>query len=120
MMDEQVRWRGLGRWLSFAVAALLVIAAIPDFATDDAAAGWNIFLGLLLFGVIASGSRRAPLLLLVLLGLMVVRLISALAVERTIISGVTNGAPLLLLFVAWLDLRKQAALMIAEGPAQAG
>ena len=116
MMGEQVRWQGVGRWLSFAVAALLVIVAIPSFVTDDPAVGWNIFLGLLLFGVIASGNRRAPLLLLVLLGLMVVRLLVALVAERNIIAAVTDGVLLIPLFFAWQDLRRQAALIDGDEP----
>lgn len=119
MMDEQVQWRGVGRWLSFFVAALLVIAAIPNLPKNDAAAGWNIFLGLLLFGVVASGNRRAPLFLVVLIGLLALRLIFALANEGTLISAVTNLVPLLLLLVAWVDLRKQAAIIDAKEPAQA-
>jgi len=64
--------------------------------------------------VIASGNWRAPLLLLVLLGLMVLRPVLALAAGRTAISALTNSVPLLLLFGAGLDLRKEAALINAE------
>jgi hypothetical protein len=119
MMADQVRWQGVGRWLSFAAAALLVIVAIPSFATNDAAVGWNIFLGLLLFGVVASGNRFAPLLLLVLLALMVLRLLVALVADRNIIAAVTDGVLLIPLFFAWRDLRRQAAISDQRGPGQA-
>jgi hypothetical protein len=119
-MGEQVSWQGVGRWLSFAAAALLIIVAIPNFATNDAAVGWNIFLGLLLFGAVASGYRRAPLLLLVLLGLMVLRLLVALTVERNVIEAVADGVLLILLFFGWQDLRRQSALIDENGPTQEG
>jgi lysylphosphatidylglycerol synthetase-like protein (DUF2156 family) len=118
MMGEQVRWQGVGRWFSYAVAALLVIIAIPSFATNDAAAGWNIFLGLLLFGGVASGSRRAPLLLLVLIGLMLLRVLVALAAERNVVEAVGDGILLILLFFAWQDLRRQALLVVEHEPEQ--
>lgn len=119
-MGEQVSWRGVGRWLSFAVAALLIIVAIANFGTNDAAVGWDIFLGLLLFGAVASGYRRAPLLLLVLLGLMALRLFVALAVERNIIEAVSGGVLVILLFFAWQDLRRQSALIDEHGREEAG
>jgi hypothetical protein len=111
-MDEQVRWHGTGRWLSFAVAALFILLAIPDFANDDPAAGWNIFLGLLLFGVMAAGSRRAPLVVLVLTLLMVLRItLSFIGGHFSPIDAVANVLVMVALVVAWLDLRKQATLM---------
>jgi hypothetical protein len=111
-MDYQVRWHGTGRWLSFAVAAVFILLAIPDFANDEPAAGWNIFLGLLLFGVMAAGSRRAPLLLLVLTLLMVLRItLSFIGGHFSPIDAVANVLVLVGLVVAWLDLRKQSTLM---------
>src|SRR5438270_1359484 len=117
-MDEQVHWRGMGRWLSFVVAALLIVAAVPNFATNDAAAGWNIFLGLLLFGAVASGSRRAPLLVMVLVGLMALRSIIAVAAERSAIGALLSAVLFICLFFAWRDLRRQAALIEKEARQQ--
>jgi len=108
-MGDDVRWRGPGRWLSFGVSALLIVASIPAVAVDDASAGWNIFLGLLLFGVIASGNRRALLLAGVLTALMAVRLVLALVAQRNIIGAVSDAVILILLVFAWQDLRRQAA-----------
>jgi hypothetical protein len=109
MTNEQHCWRGTARWLSFAVAGVFVIAAIPQVLANDAAAGWNIFLGLLLFGAIASGNRRAPLLVLVLTTLMVLR--SGLALVGREFGGAATSAVLaLLLAVAWRGLWRQAAL----------
>jgi uncharacterized membrane protein YfcA len=111
-MDEQVHWRGAGRWLSFAIAGLFLLAAIPDFAGDAPGAGWNIFLGLLLFAVMAAGSRRAPLLLLVFLWLTVLRVVLAfIGGHFGLGDAVLNFIVLTGLFVAWLDLRKQSASM---------
>ena len=75
-MEEQVVWTGAGRWLSFAGAGILFVSVIPAvFVTSlGAAAGWNIFLGLLLFGAIASGSKSAPKVALVIAISMLVRL----------------------------------------------
>jgi uncharacterized membrane protein YhaH (DUF805 family) len=88
---------------------MFVIAAIPQVLANDAAAGWNIFLGLLLFGAIASGNRRAPLLVLVLTTLMVLR--SGLAlIGREFGDAATSAALALLLAVAWRGLWRQAAL----------
>jgi hypothetical protein len=64
--QSELRWSGWGRWLSFVLAGFMVLSA-PMFDRDlGAAAGWNIFLGLLLFGTIASNHRKAPLLLIIL------------------------------------------------------
>ena len=117
-MSEDIRWEGAGKWLSFGVAALLVLVAIPSIATNDPAAGWNIFFGLLLFGVVASGNRRAPALVLALLGLMVLRLVLALAAQRNVIEAAGDGVLLIPLFFAWRDLRWQADLMKKRGPEQ--
>jgi hypothetical protein len=118
-MSDQVHWRGVGRWLSFAVAVLLVVLSIPAFATDDASAGWNIFLGLLLFGFIASGHRRAPLMIGIIAALTALRLIVALAIERNAIGAIVEALLLILLFVAWQDIRRQAASLDSEAPQHA-
>jgi hypothetical protein len=109
--NTEIAWTGLGKWLSFLSAAVLILVAMP-FVLDRAGgvrAGWNIFLGLLLFGVTASGNRRAPLLALALAILMVVRVIVAIALGS---DAFVDIAPALLLCVttglAAYDLRKQA------------
>ena len=109
MEAEEIHWRGVGRWVCFAVAFLFVVVAIPYVMTNEAAAGWNISLGLLLFGVIASGSRRAPLLVAILVGLNIVRIVEALVVEHSATGAATAGVVVLLLVFAWRDLRQQAA-----------
>jgi hypothetical protein len=112
IMDEQVRWRGVGRWLSFTIGGVFLLAAIPHFAADDPAAGWNIFLGLLLFGAMAAGSRRAPSVLLVLAVVMVVRIVLAfMRGHLALIDGLGNVLVLVALLVAWFDLRKQSTRM---------
>jgi hypothetical protein len=119
IMDEQVRWHGAGRWLSFTIAGVFLLAAIPDFGADDPAAGWNIFLGLLLFGAMAAGSRRAPSVLLMLTVVMVVRIVLAFMSGRLgLFDGLGNFAVLLGLLVAWLDLKKQSARIDEEARAQ--
>ena len=119
-MSEQVHWQGLGRWLSFAVAVLLVVLSIPAFATDDASAGWNIFLGLLLFGFIASGHRRAPVMVGVIAALTALRLIVGLVIERNLVGAIAEALLLLLLLVAYWDIRRQAASLDREAPPQIG
>lgn len=118
-MDEQVQWSGFGRWLSFVIAAVFILGAIPDFARNDPAAGWNIFLGLLLFGLVAAGSRRAPLLLLALTVLMVLRMtMSLMSGHFAVIDAIANTLVLVGLAVAWLALRKQQTVVSDEVRAQ--
>jgi hypothetical protein len=108
-MDDQVQWAGLGRWLSFLAAALLILLSIPAIFVHalGAAAGWNIFLGLLLIGVIAAGHRKAPMLAAILCALMLLRLILSM------VAGSMADAALDLLLLgmpaAWRSLKAQAA-----------
>jgi hypothetical protein len=117
-MSGQVGWSGTGRWLSFTVAALLILFSIPSIAADDASAGWNIFLGLLLFGFVASGHRRAPMMIGVVTALTALRLIVGLVVERSAIEAIADALLLTLLFFAWQDIRRQAATLDGEAPQQ--
>jgi hypothetical protein len=71
----------------FAVAALLIILSIPLVLQNSPAAGWNIFLGLLLFGAVASGNKHAPTVALVLAAIFAVR-----CVVGTIGAGLVAGA----------------------------
>lgn len=118
-MEKEFRWHGLGRWLSFAIAVLFVTTAIPNIVANDPAGGWNLFLGLLLFGVVASGSRRAPSLVLVLVGLTVLRFLLLIIGEWKVADLVVNGLAVVALLIAWQDLRKQAAALNGGGRAQA-
>jgi hypothetical protein len=115
-MSDQVHWRGVGRWLSFAVAVLLIVISIPAVASDDPGVGWNIFLGLLLFGFVASGHRRAPLMVGVVTALTAVRLVAALVVQRNVNLLAWETLLLILLVFAWRDIRRQAALLDNEAP----
>ena len=78
--DQEINWTGWGRWLSFTLSAVLILVAIPAVFDhhEGAAAGWNIFLGLLMFGAVASGNRKAPKLAIVLTILMAVRVLIAI------------------------------------------
>lgn len=76
---EQVEWSGWGRWILFAVSALLVILSVPLVVANSAAAGWNIFLGLLLFGAVASGNKHAPTVAFVLAAIFALRAILGIA-----------------------------------------
>lgn len=118
MNDAQIHWRGAGRWLSFLIAAVLIVASIPNFASLDSAiaVGVNIFLGLLLFATVAAGNRRAPLVLLVLVALTALHLVGALALRHSILGAMIEGALLMLTFLAWLDLTRQAGKINQEGP----
>lgn len=118
-MHKHFRWQGLGRWLSFAIAALFVAAAIPNIVANHPAGGWNLFLGLLLFGVVASGSRRAPSLVLVLIGLTVLRFLLLMINEWKGVDLVVNGLAVVALLIAWQDLRKQAAALNGGGRGRA-
>lgn len=88
----------------------MFVSVIPAvFVTSlGAAAGWNIFLGLLLFGAIASGSKSAPKVALIVAILMLVRLSLATlfweGAAEILFQLLTFG---LIAFAAY-DLRQQA------------
>ena len=107
--DNGIEWIGIGKWLSFTAAGLLILLAIP-FIFDHAsgvAAGWNIFLGLLLFGAIASGNARAPTIATVIAGLMAVRLIVAIAMGAGAADVLVGVIVLAVVGLSAWDLRKQ-------------
>jgi len=108
--EGEIAWRGWGRWLSFLTAALLILIAIPGVFINSlgAAAGWNIFLGLLLFGSIASDNKRAPLLAAILAGLMALRLLIAIALGARLPDLSIAGLLLVLTAGIAFDLRRQA------------
>lgn len=95
--------------MSFVTAGLLILSAIPAVLSPEsgAAAGWNIFLGLLLIGVVASGHPKAPLLAAILCALMLVRLIVSVAIG-SLADAALNLLLLGMLFAAWRSLRNQA------------
>ena len=99
----------MGRWLSFVVAALLLLLSIPLVVLNMAAAGWNIFLGLLLFAAVASGHAKAPLIAIILSVVLAIRLVLTLA-SRAAVLAVAPGAGLLVLTsAAAYHLRQQSA-----------
>ena len=109
--NDQHQWTGLGRWLSFGLAALLIAIAIPGVLDGaGAAAGWNIFLGLLLFGAVASGNSKAPLLALLLTALMTLRLLLAIIAGGNFLAFWLGAVSTALAGIAAYDLREQALL----------
>ena len=109
MADERIHWDGLGRWLAFAAAGILIVLSVPAVFSlaFGAVAGWNIFLGLLLIGVVVSGHRKAPLFVAILVALVLLRLVLSLIFGILIDAGL-NFLLLSLLGGAWKDLREQA------------
>lgn len=103
-----MKWTGPGRWLAFLSAGLLILLSIPMIMANTAAAGWNIFLALLLFGTVVSDSRHAPAAAILLTILMLLRLILALLSGAWFVEDLLTHAVLALLLgtTAWL-LRKQ-------------
>jgi hypothetical protein len=110
----EIRWRGSGRWLSFVLAGLLIVLSIPLVfdRVNGAAAGWNIFLGLLLFGTIASNQPKAPVLALIMTGLMGLRFLLAVVFHPELFGLALTGFSLTLAAAATYDLRKQAARLV--------
>ena len=109
-MEEQVEWHGIGRWLSFLFAGLMILLAIPGVFSHEfgAAAGWNLFLGLLMFGVVAAGHRKAPLLAAILSAIMLLRVIVGAFVSPS--WGILVDILVLAIIVtAAFDLRRQAS-----------
>lgn len=104
-------WTGLGRWLAFATAAGMILLSIPLIVSNVAAGGWNVFLGLLLFGVTVSGNRHAPMLAYVLAILFAIRAVLAVLLEADFIGAAIEGVSCAVIAVAasQLDHQKAAA-----------
>jgi hypothetical protein len=109
-MEEQIEWSGMGRWLSFLFTALMILVAIPGVFSHEfgAAAGWNLFLGLLMFGFVAAGHRKAPLLAAILTVLMLLRLVLG-AIAGGGWAILADAVLLLVIAGAAYDLRQQDA-----------
>jgi len=114
------QWRGWGRWLSFAAAAYMIVMGVAvllialqrDYSPQlEASAGWDLFLGLLFGGVVASNNRRAPLLAAVIAALMAVRVIGALMIGHRLALVSIDVLQMLIAAVAAFDLQRQAKAM---------
>lgn len=115
--ETKIIWRGMGRWLSLAGAALLIAEAMIGLwiALDrvhatalEAAAGWNLCLGLVLVGAVTSGSRRVPILARIVAILMFVRVVLGVLTGRPLVDVLMDGGLVLLIGMAAIDLRRQA------------
>ena len=111
-----IDWRGWGRWLSLGTAGLLILLAVAGMliglrrgsaSATEASAGWDLFLGLILFGTIISGSRRAPFLATVVAFLMAIRVVLGMAIGRPVIGVLIDVVLMLVVGFAALDLRRQ-------------
>ena len=103
-------WTGFGRWLLIGLGVFLILLSIPSVLSHDngAAAGWDIFLGLLAISSVASGNPKAPSFALILAALMVLRLILIIVSGPRILDLVGAFVFLLMAAGAAYDLRKQA------------
>lgn len=107
--EQEHVWSGWGRWLSFVVAALLILFSIPLVILNMAAAGWNIFLGLLLFAAVASGHAKAPLIAIILSVVMAIRLVLTLASGAAALDLAASAGLFVLTSAAAYQLRQQSA-----------
>ena len=109
-IGRTVEWCGRGRWLSFGLAAVLILTALPlvFHRATGAMAGWNIFLGLLLAGAVGSGYRHAPRIALIIAVLMLIRLAMAIVFMPVVIAIIVELLIAALAAVAAYDLRRQA------------
>lgn len=113
MDGPQVHWTGEARWLTFAVALLLFVTGIVFVGINVPFAGWNIFLGLLLFGSVASGYIHAPRTVKLVGILMAIRVVFALFAQDA--AGVIISATACVaLGFAWRDFKRQAANLAAD------
>lgn len=87
---------------------MLLMLSIPLVLLNAASAGWNIFLGLLLFAAVASGHKKAPLVAIILAVLMGIRLVLALAMGASFLDILVDAVLLLLTAAAAYDLRRQS------------
>jgi hypothetical protein len=106
-LEQQVHWRGWGRWTLFIVAALLLILSVPLVLENSAAAGWNIFFGLLLFGAVASDTAQAPAIAFTLAALFLLRSVVALSSGAGLFAGGIEAGLALAVGAAAFDLRRQ-------------
>jgi hypothetical protein len=107
--EQEHVWTGSGRWLSFVVAALLILLSIPLVVLNMAAAGWNIFLALVLFAAVASGHPKAPLIAIILSVVMAIRLVLTLASGAAAMDIAVGAGLVVLTSAAAYQLRQQAA-----------
>lgn len=105
------QWTGLGRWLALAAAAGMILFGIPLIVSNAAAGGWNVFLGLLLFGVTVAGNRHAPMLAYVLAILFGIRAVLAVLLEADFVGAAIEAGFCAAIAVAAsrLDHEKAAA-----------
>jgi len=109
MADAGFQWSGWGKWLSLALAILLILLAIPLMLGNGtgAAAGWDLFIGLLIFGSIVSNHRRAPLLATFVAALMVIRFIITVISDNHTPDIILSALLALLAVGTAFDLRRQ-------------
>ena len=110
-------WRGWGRWLSLATGVYItLIGVVGIFLGLDrkaarglgGAGGFNLFLGLLLIGCVASGNKRAPLLTAAVASLVAVRVAFGIALGHSAVGLTIQVLAMFLAGVAAYDLRRQA------------
>ena len=120
LMDKKadIAWKGWGRLLFIGLGISLILLAVPlVFSREDgAAAGWDIFLGLLAIGAVASGSRKAPLLALILAALMALRLLATIIHRPSVLDLVASLLFLATAAGAAYDLRKQSMSALLSCP----
>ena len=110
-MEIATKWTGVGRWMSFIGGTLLAISAIPFVFShgQQMAAGWSIFLGLLLIGSVAAGSKTASKIAILTAALLLLRVILVPVLGGGTFDFFYSLVPLA--FVAWaaVDLRSQSS-----------
>ena len=109
MANAKFHWSGWGKWLSFALAIFLMLLALPLMLhrATGAAAGWNIFLGLLIFGSVVSNNKRAPLLLVIIAVLMFVRFVFTIIYYDTTPDIIISSILVIFSVLTAFDLRRQ-------------
>ncbi|MET0376397.1 MAG: hypothetical protein ABW128_19340 [Rhizorhabdus sp.] len=109
MVVGKIRWRGWGRWLAFLLTGLLILLSMPMIFVHQtgAAAGWNIFLGLLLAGSVGSGYRHAPRVAMIIAVLLFIRVLVAAVF-------LTNESPFIFALAVELLLAVLAAVVALD------
>ena len=109
MAGDAIRWRGWGRWLAFVLGTLLLIYGIPLLLDDETLwlAVWNIFLGLLIAGVVGLNYRHAPGIAIGLAVLLAIRLAIALVFLSWTVATLSDVLLFALGAAVATDLRRQ-------------
>jgi hypothetical protein len=106
-MEQNLNWTGRGKIISLAASFILILPAVINFSESGAAAGWNIFLGLILFGAIVSNYAKATRIVFLIFVVCCIRIAADIFVHAQLANAGLDILVAALVGLAYLDLRQQ-------------